>query len=116
MTGWETFDASGLTVASVLLTLVVLLATGRLLSRKAADRELQSLVAGHEAKDQAHAEVLALRDEQIALLKASNVRKDEIIDRQSAQLQVLLDEIAPSLQMWADATERVMGGDDATKG
>jgi len=107
---WSLLSADNLSTLGVIGVVLVLLVTGRLLSRKTADRELSALIAGHAAKDEAHAQLIALRDEQIALLRDSNRRKIDVIDKKDAQLQVLLDEIAPALQMWADATSRVVEG------
>lgn len=102
---WPTVNVGTIGITGVLMGFIVLFARGHILSRRGADQEQRALVAGHAAKDEAHEELVAFKNEQIAELREREHRKDEIIIRQTAQITVLLEEIAPTLRQWADATE-----------
>jgi len=106
-----TMDLGSVTVTALLMIVVMLFARGQIISRKVADQEQASLIAGHAAKDEAHAEMLALKDEIILDLHADRVELRGIISQREHQLTLMLEEIAPSLQMWADATRSVIDED-----
>jgi len=118
LTTLERLGAYGL-----LLTFVLLLVRGILVTRRTAERERESLVDGYKAKDEAHAQVLAYKEERIAELIERDKRKDELIEQREAQLGRVLDELAPSVIRWADATQEAAAaavpelpeeGDDGT--
>jgi hypothetical protein len=102
---WPDVNVGTIGISSLLMLLIVLFARGIILSRRTADQEQRALIAGHEAKDEAHEEALAMRNEQIAELRERERRKDDVIDRQSAQITLLLEEVAASLRQWSNATE-----------
>ena len=96
------------------IVLVYLMATGRLGSRRAFDQEVAAMRSGYAAKDEAYIEVIAAKDATIRDLEDRNDRKQRALEARDRQVQQLLDEIAPTLQQWAEATATVAtakGGD-----
>lgn len=104
---WPTVNIGAIGVSGLLMGLIVLFARGHILSRRTANQEQAALIAGHAAKDEAHAELVAFKNEQIVEYREREQRKDEIIERQHEQIVLLLEEIVPTLQRWAAATEIV---------
>lgn len=102
--GWfSALSLERVTVVGLLVVLLALFATGVVLSRRSADREKEALVRGYAAKDEAHAEVVAYKDERIADLTEQVERRDTLLERRERQLGQVLDEVAPSLVAWAQA-------------
>lgn len=104
---WPNVDISALTVSGVLVIFVLLFARGLIISRKVADQEQRALIVGHEAKDDAHLEVVAFKNEQIEELRHRERRLDTILEQREHQLTIMLEEVGPALQQWSDATQQV---------
>lgn len=110
------FDWERAGVITILVLVVALFATGRILSRRSADREHQALIDGQVQKDAAHAELMAYKDQRIQGLLESVKRRDDLLERREQQLGVVLDELAPVVLAWGEATREatkaVTGGQD----
>lgn len=104
------------TVIGVLLFFIGLLIRGTIVTRKTSDEEKAALVAGQAAKDEAHEHEVAYLNDRVAYLESELDKRDNLIEKREQQLGQVLDEIAPSVIAWANATQLVadeaVGGED----
>lgn len=96
------------TIVGLLMTFLILMATGKVLTRKSADVEQQALKDGYKYIEEAHEETVRLLRERIATLEEQHQKKDKLMKERESQLTRVLDEIAPSLVAWAQATDSIV--------
>ena len=104
---WVTVERA--TVIGILMFIVWLMATGRVVTRKTADTEQKALKDGYEAKDEAHAETVSVLRERVATLEEIDREKSELLKKKEELVELVLNEMAPSLVAWSEARRKVMG-------
>jgi flagellar biosynthesis/type III secretory pathway M-ring protein FliF/YscJ len=123
--GWEQvlgLNWERMGVVTLLMLIVIAFATGKVLSRRMADREQANLKDGYGEKDKAHAEIVAYKDERIGHLEEARTKLADLLERRERQLGTVLDELAPIILQWGDAAREAarvaagQGGGDSEEG
>lgn len=106
-----------ITVFGIIVFFMTMFFTNRVVTRATADNEKAAIISGYAFKDQAHESELAYKSEQIEDLRSQMRLKDELLERREMQLSTVLNEMAPTLAAWEQATQRALthekGGNDA---